>query len=90
MWAEWRETTKKGQCPRSRKKTESFATPDLKEQGYYDLEPEACVKRATWSKLWPSVRDSANPRQPHRETAEGLNTMASLFPPSHLLGLLVG
>lgn len=48
MWAECRETTKEGQCSRSRKKTGSIATADPKEQRCYDLEPEACVKRATW------------------------------------------
>lgn len=59
----------------------------LSKWGNYSLEPEAYVKRAIWQTLWLLVGHPASTRQPHRERAEGINTMGQHFPSSDpLLG----
>lgn len=54
------------------------------EQGYCELEGEVYVKAVAFSV------DSASRWQPCRESAGGVNTMASLFPPSDLLRFPIG
>lgn len=55
MWTGCSVSTKEGRCSRARKtQVLCLATPGLRRRSYYSLEPEACVKRATWQTLFLS------------------------------------